>query len=92
MSADFVALYEKRIGRKLKERESGVLSELITFEVDSRMQFVRHCNDVLTGKKEVLEAKLDEAVELLREGKRQFMPSTTNSGVDDFLSNFKEGE
>jgi len=39
-----------------------------------------------------LERQLAEAVRLLRAGKRQFAPYTTNSEVDDFLSRFKEGE
>ena len=32
-----------------------------------------------------LKYKLNEAVKLLKEGKRQFTPNTTNSTVDDFI-------
>jgi hypothetical protein len=37
-----------------------------------------------------IQAQLAEAVKLLREGKRQFAPTTTNSDVDMFLKRHPE--
>jgi hypothetical protein len=49
---------------------------------------------ILLHRKEIdrLTAQLAEAVSLLREGKKQFTPHTTNSDVDEFLKRHKKEE
>lgn len=42
----------------------------------------------LTAEKILLQHVVNQAVEIIREGKRKFAPNTTNSLVDDFLERY----
>jgi hypothetical protein len=46
----------------------------------------------LLSERDALKAKLEKAVQYLKEGKARFAPGTTNSFVDDFIAENAKGE